>query len=210
MSEAGPLFKRENVQPQHQKCKYPSWYWLKVLVPQLTKLITNFGINRIWEMVSFELSLKKWGKMSFVCHECVEQRKNNLKTQNFSLSYAHNRWKTSLFLYRAQNLPFLLFNLQTWCYGHCWFQQFAGHVSYELCNRPCSPQCLCSSVVEHQNTQSKGMRFDSSEGLRLRIFSHTRDRQKHLSLDFSMHVSSFLSPSPWCFTSSPEEMAAPR
>ena len=162
MSEAGPLFKRENVQPQHQKCKYPSWYWLKVLVPQLTKLITNFGINRIWEMVSFELSLKKWGKMSFVCHECVEQRKNNLKTQNFSLSYAHNRWKTSLFLYRAQNLPSLLFNLQTWCYGHCWFQQFAGHVSYELCNRPRSPQCLCGSVVEHQNTQSKGMRFDSS------------------------------------------------
>ena len=71
MSETGPLFKRENVQPQHQKCKHPSWYWLKVLVPQLTKLITNFSINRIWEMVSFELSLKKWGKMFFVCCDCV-------------------------------------------------------------------------------------------------------------------------------------------
>ena len=71
MSEAGPLFKRENFQPQHQKCKYPSCYQLKVLVPQLTKLITNFGINGIKEMVSFELSLKKWGKMFFVCCDCV-------------------------------------------------------------------------------------------------------------------------------------------
>ena len=164
MSEAGPLFKRENVQPQHQKCKYPSWYWLKVLVPQLTKLITNFGINRIQEMVSFELSLKKWGKMFFVCCDCVWNKEKiiwRLRIFLYSMLMIDEK-HLSLFLYQAQNLPFLLFNLQTWCYGHCWFQQFAGHVSYELCNRPRSPQCLCGSVVEHQNTQSKGMRFDSS------------------------------------------------
>ena len=68
----------------------------------------------------------------------------------------------SLFLFWAQNLPSLLFNLQTRCYGHCWSQQFAGHMSYELCNRPCSPQCLCGWVVEHQSTESEGKRFDSS------------------------------------------------
>ena len=45
----------------------------------------------------------------------------------------------SLFLYRAQSLPSLLFYLQTLRYRHCWSWQYAICVSYELCNRPHSP-----------------------------------------------------------------------
>ena len=41
--------------------------------------------------------------------------------------------------------------------------QYAGHVSFELFNRPRSPKSLCGSVVE----QSEGLRFDSSQGLRI-------------------------------------------
>ena len=54
------------------------------------------------------------------------------------------------------------FYLQTLRYRHCWSYQYAGHVSYELCNRPRSPWSLCGSVVEHRSAESEGQSFDSS------------------------------------------------
>ena len=39
------------------------------------------------------------------------------------------------------------FYLQTLHYRHCWSQQYAGRVSYELCNRPRSPWTLCGAQV---------------------------------------------------------------
>ena len=46
---------------------------------------------------------------------------------------------------------------------------------YMLYNRPCSPWSLCSSVVEQWSTESEGLRFDSSWGLRIFSLSHARD-----------------------------------
>ena len=62
--------------------------------------------------------------MFFVCHECVEQRKNNLETQNFSLFHAHDRWKTSFFISLPSSkltislIPFLLFHFSYPIYKH--------------------------------------------------------------------------------------------
>ena len=54
----------------------------------------------------------------------------------------------------------------------------AGRVSYELRNKPRSPWSLCGSVVEHRSAESKGLRFDSSWGLRIFSLSHARDKTK--------------------------------
>ena len=71
--------------------------------------------------------------------------------------------KTSFpIFYRAQTFPSLLFYLQTWCNRLCWSLQYAGHVSYYLRNRPRSPWSLC--------TETKGLRFNSSRGLRIFFF----------------------------------------
>ena len=76
-----------------------------------------------------------------------------------------------LFLCRAQNLPSLLFYLQTWRYRHCWSQQYAGRVSYELRNRSRSPWSLRRSEVRFpMGTQN----FFSS--------SHARDKTKDIFL----------------------------
>ena len=58
----------------------------------------------------------------------------------------------SPYLHWTQNLLSLLFHLQkmtlsTW--------QYAGCVSYELCNGPRSPQSLWGSVVEHRDADPK-------------------------------------------------------
>ena len=99
-------------------------------------------------------------------------------TQNFLCPTLVTRRKTSFFIfYRAQNLPSLLFfYLQTLRYRHCWSQQYAGRVSYEL--RPRSPWCLCGSVVEHRSAESEGPRFDSSWALRICLYSRLVTRRK--------------------------------
>ena len=58
----------------------------------------------------------------------------------------------SLFLYRAKNLPSLLFYLQTWRYWHCWSWQHGGRVSLDLAHHS-----LCGSVVEHRSAKSEGL-----------------------------------------------------
>ena len=62
------------------------------------------------------------------------------------------------------------FYLQTLRYRHCWSKKYARRVSYELRNRPRSPWGLCGSVVEHRSAESRGLRFDSSWGLRIFSF----------------------------------------
>ena len=50
----------------------------------------------------------------------------------------------------------------------------------KLRNGPPSPQSLCSSVIEHHSAESKGLKFDSSWGLRNFSLSHTRDKTKSI------------------------------
>ena len=77
--------------------------------------------------------------------------------------------------YRAQTFPSLLFYLQTWCSRLCWYLQYAGHVSYYLRNRPRSPWSLC--------VETKGLRFNSSRGLRIFFFvSRSWRNVKNLSI----------------------------
>ena len=58
-----------------------------------------------------------------------------------------------------------------------------------LCNEPCSPQSLWGSVAEYQSMDSKGMRFDSTWGLRTFSLPHAYDKTtKHLSLTFEKFV----------------------
>ena len=82
----------------------------------------------------------------------------------------------SLFLYRAQNLPSLLF-LSTNI-------TLSTLVILALC-RTCvihelrSPWNLYGSVVEHRSAESERLRFDSSCGLRIYSLSHARDKTKN-------------------------------
>ena len=72
-------------------------------------------------------------------------------------SWQDKKKHLSLFLLiTAYHLSY--FYLQTLCYQHCWSQQYAGHMSYEFCNRPCSPWSLCGSEVECR-IQSSEVRF---------------------------------------------------
>ena len=52
----------------------------------------------------------------------------------------------------------------------------------KLRNGPPSPQSLCSSVIEHHSAESKGLKFDSSWGLRNFSLSHARDKTKSIFL----------------------------
>ena len=52
----------------------------------------------------------------------------------------------------------------------------------KLRNGPPSPQSLCSSVIEHHSAESKGLKFDSSWGLRIFSLSHARDKTKSIFL----------------------------
>ena len=72
---------------------------LLLIIVLYPKMIT---VYRIWEMVSFELG-EEIEKDVFRLVISVGQREN-----------------LSLFLYWFQNLPSLLFYLQTWRYRHCW------------------------------------------------------------------------------------------
>ena len=74
--------------------------------------------------------------------------------------------------------------------AHCWSQPYAGCVSYELCNRPHSPQSLCGSVVEHQSKESEGLRCNSSWGLRIFSLYHAHHKTKTIFLYiFTKHLS---------------------
>ena len=57
-----------------------------------------------------------------------------------------------------------------------------SYVIHELFNRPCSPQSLWASVVEHWRAESQGLRFNSSWGLRNFSLSHTSDETKNILL----------------------------
>ena len=67
----------------------------------------------------------------------------------FSLSHARDKTKKqlSLFLYRAQNLPSLLFLSTNITLSTYLILAVCRRVSYELRNRPRSPWSLCGSVV---------------------------------------------------------------
>ena len=96
----------------------------------------------------------------------------------FCLSRVWNKekiiWRLRIFLYPMLIIDekhlYFFTELKTYHFSYSIYKHDAMDIAdpsslqdtYDLCNRPHSPQCLCGSVVEHQNTQSKGMRFDSS------------------------------------------------
>ena len=82
---------------------------------------------------------------------------------------------------RSDSLSY--FCSQTWLY-----RQYAGRVSYELRNKPHSPQILCGSVVEHRSAESEGLRFHSSWGLKT-IF-HCPTLMRRCKTSFSISLSS--------------------
>ena len=93
--------------------------------------------------------------------------------------------KISLYFFTAYHLSY--FYLQTLCYQHCWSQQYAGHVSHELCNRPGSPWSLCGSEVEHRIRRSEVWFFMGTQNFFLCPTLMTRQK-KHLSLTLLMLV----------------------
>ena len=52
----------------------------------------------------------------------------------------------------------------------------------KLRNGPLSPRSLCGSVVEHQNAESKGLKFDSLWRIRIFSLSHAREKTKSIFL----------------------------
>ena len=58
-------------------------------------------------------------------------------------------------------------------------------VIHKFRKRPRSLLNLCGSVVEHRSAESKGLRFDSSRGLRKCFcLSNARDKTKNIFLHF--------------------------
>ena len=68
-----------------------------------------------------------------------------------------------------------------------------GRVSYELRNRPRSPQSLCGSVAQHRSAESEGLRFDSSWELRSFSLSYTCDETKNTFLYFFTEIKLIIS-----------------
>ena len=56
-------------------------------------------------------------------------------------------WYFIYFFTELKTYQLSYFYLQTLHYRHCWSQEYAGRVSYELCNRPRSPGSLCGAKV---------------------------------------------------------------
>ena len=54
----------------------------------------------------------------------------------------------------------------------------------KICDRPPSLGSLCGSVVEHWSTESEGLRFDSSSGVRIFSLSYAHDKTKNIFLYF--------------------------
>ena len=100
------------------------------------------------------------------------------------MSHARDKTKKhlSLFLYRAQKLTISPISI----YKHYAFDiasgiQDACHMNFviDLAHRGVS----VAQWLEHRNAESKGLRFDTSWGLRIFSLSHARDKtKKHLSL----------------------------
>ena len=63
-----------------------------------------------------------------------------------------------------------------------------GRVSYELRNRPRSPQSLCGLVAQHRSAESEGLRFDSSWELRSFSLSYACDKTKNTFLYFFTEI----------------------
>ena len=104
----------------------------------------------------------------------------------FSLSRAHDKMNNIFlrFFTKLKIYHLSYFYLQTLLYWHCWSQQYAGCMLYELRNRPHSLWSLCGSVVEHQSAAFEGLRFNSLWGLRMFCLSHTCDKMKNIFLYF--------------------------
>ena len=103
----------------------------------------------------------------------------------FVLCSWQDKKNISLYFFTAYHLSY--FYLQTLCYQHCWSQQYAGHLSYELCNRPGSPWSLCGSEVECRIQRSEVWFFMGTQNFFF-VLCLWQDRKKHLSLTLLMLV----------------------
>ena len=107
----------------------------------------------------------------------------------FVLRSWQDKKNISLYFFTAYHLSY--FYLQTLCYQHCWSQQYAGHVSYELCNRPGSPLSLCSSEVEHRIQRSEVQFFMGTQNFFLCPTLVTRQK-KSFSNSFDVSLENLI------------------
>ena len=99
---------------------------------------SQFSLNLKW------LAVRLWWKDVFILSRAWDEEKilSPHKESMFSSDVL------SSFLYRAQKLTFSLISIyKHYAYRYCWSKQYSGRVSYELRNRPRSPESLCGSVV---------------------------------------------------------------
>ena len=117
-------------------------------------------------------------KISFNCYKTL--------VIFFVLRSWQDKKKISPYFFTAYHLSY--FYLQTLCYQHCWSQQYAGHVSHELCNRPGSPWSLCGSEVEHRIQRSEVRFFMGTQNFFLCPTLVTRQKKTSFSnsFDFSL------------------------
>ena len=104
----------------------------------------------------------------------------------FVLRSWQDKKNISLYFFTAYHLSY--FYLQTLCYQHCWSQQYAGHVSHELCNRPGSLWSLCGLEVEHRIRRSEVWFFMGTQNFFLCPTLVTRQKKTSFSnsFDFSL------------------------
>ena len=116
-------------------------------------------------------------KISFNCYKTL--------VIFFVLRSWQDKKKISPYFFTAYHLSY--FYLQTLCYQHCWSQQYAGHMSHELCNRPGSPWSLCGSEVERRIQRSEVQFFMGTQNFFF-VPHLWQDKKKHLSLTLLMLV----------------------
>ena len=106
-------------------------------------------------------------------------------TQNLLSSTLVTRQK-NIFLYFFTELKtyhLSYFYLQTLRYRHCWSWQYAGHVSYELRNRPRSPQSLwLSGRASERGIRRSEVRFLMETQNFILVPRSWQDEKTYLSL----------------------------
>ena len=136
--------------------------------------VTGILVIRMRKMERFELCKEMEKDVFFCLVASVGQRKNSECFYAVPLSHKDSMESKAHYEFHIQNMTLATLMIPTVC---------RRHVIYELCNRPCSLQSLCGSVVEHQCVESESLRFNSSCNLEFFHLSYACDKnKKHLFL----------------------------
>ena len=100
-------------------------------------------------------------------------------TQNFSLSHARDKTKTSFFISlpssKFHHLSYSIYKYDNIDIADPNHMQDSCHMNFIIDLTHCS---LCGSAIEHWNTESKGLRFNSSWGLKIFSLFHAHNKMK--------------------------------